>query len=204
MKQISELSNEDALHVSNLFGNVSHLSEESRIEQAKDLLCTNRLYNMQTNIPGICWYRALKYLENKGYCIDPDMPVSDNKIPAATAEALLAAIKNAEDQYNAAKDSADWFNNNTPNVGISIDYQSYPEMPSWVKPAKALLAHTALRNGEYGIGDLIAILKRCEPYIKELQSENSSDPAAGINYDYDLERVVNDLHNAIQSEATNY
>lgn len=52
---------------------------------------------------------------------------------------LKDAIKEAEADYAAAKESADWFNNNTLNVGISVDYQSYPPMPSWVEPAKELI-----------------------------------------------------------------
>lgn len=68
MKKITELTDIDALAVANIFG--SHLSDESKICECKELLTTNRLYNLQTNISGIKWYRAFKYLEAQGYQIE--------------------------------------------------------------------------------------------------------------------------------------
>jgi len=70
MKHITKLTDEDALEVSKIFANGLHLSEESQIFQIKELLTSNKLYNHQTNIPGMRWYRAFKYLESKGYSID--------------------------------------------------------------------------------------------------------------------------------------
>jgi len=67
---IENLTDEHALEAANKLGGVSHLSDESKIHQAKQLLTTNQLYVGQTNINGINWYRAFKYLEQKGYEID--------------------------------------------------------------------------------------------------------------------------------------
>jgi hypothetical protein len=69
-KELIELSDEDALEASKLLGGASHLSDNGQIFQAKELLTTNKFFNHQTNIPGIKWWRALKYLESKGYKID--------------------------------------------------------------------------------------------------------------------------------------
>lgn len=57
----------------------------------------------------------------------------------ALEESLRESIKEAEDKFNATKNDADWFNNNTPNVGITVDYQTYPPLPAWVQKAKELL-----------------------------------------------------------------
>ncbi len=70
MKSIEQLTDEDALEVSKLFGGAGHLCDDSRIAQTMELLTTNAFYNRQTNIAGINWYRAFKYLESKGYKID--------------------------------------------------------------------------------------------------------------------------------------
>ncbi len=67
---LSELTDEDALAVAKLLGGASHLSDEGQIHQAKELITTNNLYRQQTNIPGIYWYRAFKYLESKNYIIE--------------------------------------------------------------------------------------------------------------------------------------
>lgn len=67
---LSELTDEDALEVSKIWANGSHLSEKGQIHGVKELLCSNLLYNRQTNIPGIRWYRTFKYLESKNYIIE--------------------------------------------------------------------------------------------------------------------------------------
>lgn len=68
MKSLKDLTNTDAFEVANILG--SHLSDEGKIQEACELFTTNRLFNQQTNIPGIKWYRAFKYLENAGYTIE--------------------------------------------------------------------------------------------------------------------------------------
>ena len=70
IKPIAELTDEDALEVSKIWANGSHMSEESQIHGVKELLCSNLLYNRQTNISGIRWYRTFKYLESKNYIIE--------------------------------------------------------------------------------------------------------------------------------------
>lgn len=77
MKKITELTDADALEVANIIGGANHLSEDSRIYQMKDLLTTNRLYNAQTNIFGISWFKAFKYLESKGYQIWESAPIPE-------------------------------------------------------------------------------------------------------------------------------
>lgn len=69
MKQLSQITDKDALEVANLLGGASHLSEQGRIFQCKEIIATNKLYNTQTNIPGIGWYRAFAYLKSQGYKI---------------------------------------------------------------------------------------------------------------------------------------
>jgi hypothetical protein len=69
MKSLQDITNADLIKISELLGGATHLSAEAQISQAKELFTTNRLYNQQTNIPGIRWYRAFKYLEQQGYDI---------------------------------------------------------------------------------------------------------------------------------------
>jgi hypothetical protein len=67
---LSELTDEDALEVSKIWGVGSGISDESIIFQVKQILTTNQLYNKVTNIPPIGWYRTFKYLESKNYIIE--------------------------------------------------------------------------------------------------------------------------------------
>lgn len=70
-KPITELTDDDALAVFDILGNGGRaISNEAKIFEAKDLLATNRLYNAQTNIPGVYWYRVFNYLKSKGYKIE--------------------------------------------------------------------------------------------------------------------------------------
>ena len=56
---------------------------------------------------------------------------------------LLAFIVESEEiKFMAGKSAADWVNNNTPNIGQTIDYKSYPALPEWVELAKLLLEKT--------------------------------------------------------------
>jgi hypothetical protein len=48
------------------------------------------------------------------------------------------AIKQMENRYQAERADVDWFNNNTPNVGISVDYKSYPPAPAGLDNLKKL------------------------------------------------------------------
>lgn len=68
MKNLENITNFEAIEVAELLGSSSHLSDDSKIHQVKELL--ERRWNMQTNIPGIRWYRVWKYLEAQGYQID--------------------------------------------------------------------------------------------------------------------------------------
>jgi hypothetical protein len=52
---------------------------------------------------------------------------------------LGKAIKEEVNKFESNKAAADWFNNNTPNVGITINYQNYAPLPDWVKEAKDLI-----------------------------------------------------------------
>lgn len=54
-------------------------------------------------------------------------------------ELLSEAMKKEEEIFNANKREADWFNNNTPYVGQTVEYKSYPPLPKWVDKAKQLL-----------------------------------------------------------------
>lgn len=66
--ELEEISDQDALKVAELLGGASHLSKESQISQVKKLL--KQRHNAVTNITGMSWYKAWKYLESNGYKID--------------------------------------------------------------------------------------------------------------------------------------
>jgi hypothetical protein len=57
----------------------------------------------------------------------------------ALVEALREVITHINKQYEAECDDANWYNNNTPNVGISLDYMALPPYPAYAEKAKALL-----------------------------------------------------------------
>lgn len=57
----------------------------------------------------------------------------------ALVKTLSEAIEKEEAKYNSNKDQADWYNNNMPGVGQTLDYQSYPPLPEWVTNARNLL-----------------------------------------------------------------
>lgn len=75
------------------------------------------------------------------------LPQSTPLQPSGGREGLIEiiqkAIDEAEETYMSEKNSADWFNNNTPNVGITVDYQSWSPLPKWVKEAKDFIAQSA-------------------------------------------------------------
>jgi len=54
-------------------------------------------------------------------------------------EALQAIIEAEDANTEAGKRAADR-HNNTPGVGQSFDYMSYPEEPKWLKAAKAAIS----------------------------------------------------------------
>ena len=54
-------------------------------------------------------------------------------------EALEMAVREAEARHDASVQAADWYNNNTPNVGQTVDYQAAEPLPEWVAAARALL-----------------------------------------------------------------
>lgn len=64
---ITSMSNEDALVVANIFGGASHLSEEGRAHQAKELFITYDFRNKVTTISAASWLKAFQYLLSKGY-----------------------------------------------------------------------------------------------------------------------------------------
>lgn len=80
MRPIKELTDADALKVAELISGWPVMSDESKIHQVKDLIATNKLYNNQTNIPGMKWYRIFKYLESAGYIIDKESQPSFDQI----------------------------------------------------------------------------------------------------------------------------
>jgi hypothetical protein len=51
---------------------------------------------------------------------------------------INAAITEIEKEYQAQKEEADWFNNNTPGVGQTIDYKSYPPEPAGLARLKQI------------------------------------------------------------------
>ena len=61
-----ELTNEDAIVIGKIAG-WSHLSDEGLIANVKELMCTNKLFNQQTNIAGFTWFKIHHYLLSKGY-----------------------------------------------------------------------------------------------------------------------------------------
>lgn len=54
-------------------------------------------------------------------------------------ELINEIIKEEEAKFNSVKNDADFFNNNTPNVGITIDYKSYPPLSKRISKLKNLI-----------------------------------------------------------------
>ena len=65
-RSIESLTDDELFNAAQILGGASHLSRESVIAQSKELLLSNRLYNGQTNIPGINWLRLAVYLQSIG------------------------------------------------------------------------------------------------------------------------------------------
>ena len=70
MKHLETITDQEALKAIDIVGGASHLSNDSKIHQFKELM--EGRFNKQTNIPGIRWYRMFKYLESKGYKIEAE------------------------------------------------------------------------------------------------------------------------------------
>src|ERR1700741_2755888 len=67
LKPISDISDEHALKVSELFGGASHLSKESQISQVKQVLSSPNFWINVTNITGASWLKVFQYLQFEGY-----------------------------------------------------------------------------------------------------------------------------------------
>lgn len=69
LSSLSDITDEHALEVAKVFGGIDHLSDESKIAQVKELICTNQLYTKQTNITGSRWLYVFQHLIKKGYAV---------------------------------------------------------------------------------------------------------------------------------------
>lgn len=56
-------------------------------------------------------------------------------------DALQQAIRWAEIAYTLEWETAQWYNNNMPGVGQTIDYRSVPDPPPWLAAARTALAN---------------------------------------------------------------
>lgn len=75
---IKDMSNEDAINVFNIIGISTHLSDESKAIQCKELFTTNDFYTKQTNISASSYLKAFQYLQSKGYALSyMDYSVND-------------------------------------------------------------------------------------------------------------------------------
>ena len=54
-------------------------------------------------------------------------------------EKVRRAVDAEQRAYKARMDSADWFNNNTPGVGQTVEYRNARPMPDWVLELEAAL-----------------------------------------------------------------
>lgn len=79
LKQLSSISDEDALEVATLLGNCNHISDESKIYQAKDLIATPKFYTAQTNITANQWLKVIDFLRSRGYAL-PWMGISVDEL----------------------------------------------------------------------------------------------------------------------------
>lgn len=79
LKSISNITNVDALKAVDLLGNSSHLSEESRISQFKQLFESPNFWVKQTNIPLNKSLLMFDFLRSKGYVL-PFMDLSVEKL----------------------------------------------------------------------------------------------------------------------------
>ena len=66
---LNKLTDEDALAASKIMGGANHLSDKSQISQLKEIVCSNKLYNMQTNVSGANWFYLFQHLTLKGYAV---------------------------------------------------------------------------------------------------------------------------------------
>lgn len=69
LRPLSDMTDEEALKCGEILGGMSHLSNDSIIHQIKDLIGTNKLYTMQTNISGIKWIYLTPFLLKQSFDI---------------------------------------------------------------------------------------------------------------------------------------
>ena len=66
---LEQIGDEDAINVFNIIGISTHLSDESKAIQCKELFTTNDFYTKQTNISASSYLKAFQYLQSKGYAL---------------------------------------------------------------------------------------------------------------------------------------
>ena len=69
LKSLVNICDSDAIEISDILGNCSHLSYESKIQQIKELFISPNFYNKQTNIPANSWINVFQYLQFTGYAL---------------------------------------------------------------------------------------------------------------------------------------
>lgn len=102
---LQDITDEHTIEVGKVIGNVAHLSDDSIIHQVKEIICTNRIYNMQTNVPAIRWMYAFQYLIQKGYAVPLFFGVNHPCNGKTVIELGLAINKNNDDIAQAFKNS---------------------------------------------------------------------------------------------------
>lgn len=65
LRPLSAVTDEEAQEAAEILGGASHISKEGQIRQFKELI--ERIYNMQTNIPGMRWIRLTVFLLSRGF-----------------------------------------------------------------------------------------------------------------------------------------
>jgi hypothetical protein len=65
LRPLSDMTGDECIKVASILGVSSHLSNESKIFQVKELMAD--IFHKQTNIPGYRWMQLTKYLLSKGF-----------------------------------------------------------------------------------------------------------------------------------------
>ncbi len=70
LRLLKDMTDQEAIEIGNIAGGMSHISDESKAFQIKELLATNGYYVKQTNLSGSQWNKIINYCREKSFDMD--------------------------------------------------------------------------------------------------------------------------------------